>query len=309
MKAILILALAACTFAVSFQHDPFWVAYKQQFGKSYSPREEASRYAIFKKNMARAAQLNEIDTASYGWTKFSDQERHRARLEVPAYIRRTRVTVANDLPDSLDWRDKGAVTGVKDQEQCGSCWAFCAVASMEGAYFLAHQQLLSLSEQQIVDCDEYDHGCEGGWPTNAMQYVKDAGGEMLEEDYPYTGMEGSCQFDASSAKMQVKDIQTFPSGNEQQMMTACQQYGPLAIALDASKFDFYSGGIMNGSGCAQGSPDHGVTVVGWGVEDGTKYWIVKNSWGEDWGEDGYVRVERGSNACGVEDYPMGCTAM
>jgi len=310
MKAVIILALAACAFALNFKNDPFWVAYKQQFNKVYAANEEAMRYRIFKKNMAKAAELNEIDTATYGWTKFSDQERNRPLLEVPAHIRRTRVAVSNDLPDNFDWRDKGAVAEVKDQGQCGSCWAFCSVVAMEGAYFLEHSELISLSEEQIVDCDSNDHGCSGGWPTNAFAYVQECGGLMSEEDYPYTAPPaGECQFDASKAKMQVKDIETFPGQSESQMMSAVQQYGPLAIALDASKFDFYSGGIMNGDGCYAGSPDHGVAVVGWGVEDGTSYWIVKNSWGADWGEDGYVRIERGNNACGVEDFPMGVVAV
>jgi C1A family cysteine protease len=308
MKALFVLGLAACAFALSFQSDPFWIAYKHQFGKSYSADEEANHYAIFKKNMARAAELNEIDTAHYGWTKYSDVERHRVLLDIPAYIRRTDIAEADDLPESLDWREKGAVTGVKDQEQCGSCWAFCTVVACEGAYFLEHNQLLSLSEQQIVDCDTDDDGCNGGWPTNAMNFIKEHGGLMLESDYPYLGYDDTCHFDKDKAKMQIKSVHTFAAHNEKKMMTAVQQYGPLAIALDASKFDYYSSGIMNGSGCSAGSPDHGVAVVGWGVEDGTKYWIVKNSWGTSWGENGYVRILRGSNACGVEDYPAGVVA-
>jgi len=309
MKAVLILALAACAFALNFKNDPFWIAYKKQFNKVYSANEEAMRYTIFQKNMAKAAELNEIDTAHYGWTKFSDQERSRPLLDVPAYIRRTRVNVRNDLDDEFDWRDQGAVTYVKDQGQCGSCWAFSAVCAMEGAYFLEHGELLSFSEEQIVDCDDDDHGCDGGWPTSAMSYVQECGGLELEDDYPYTAPPaGYCQFDPSLARMQVADIETFPGQDVDQMMNALQQYGPLSIGLDASKFDYYSGGIMNGDGCDVGSPDHAVAVVGWGEEDGTPYWIVKNSWGSDWGEGGYVRIERGNDACGVEDYPMGVLA-
>jgi len=307
MKAVLLLALAACAFALSAKNDPFWIAYKHQFGKVYSAEEDANHYAIFVKRMAKAAELNEIDTAHYGWTVFSDVENNRNLLDIPAYIPRTEVVVANGLPESLDWRSKGAVVGVKDQAQCGSCWAFCTVVACEGAYFLEHNTLLSLSEQQIVDCDTNDHGCDGGWPSDAMDFIKANGGLMLEDDYPYQGYEGSCKFDKSKAKMQIKGVYTFAS-SEEKIMTACQQYGPLAIALDASKFDFYSSGIMNGSGCTSGRPDHGVAIVGWGVESGTKYWIIKNSWGKSWGENGYVRIQRGINACGVEDYPMGVTA-
>jgi len=306
MKAVLILALAACAFAaVTYKNDPFWISYKKQFNKVYSAAEEPSRYAIFQRNMARASELNEIDTASYGWTAFSDQERKRGRLDIPAFIRRTEVDETDGLPEEFDWRKKGAVAEVKNQEQCGSCWAFCAVAAMEGAYFLQHNELLSLSEQQILDCDTDDHGCSGGWPTDALEFVKKHGGMMLESDYGYEGYEDTCRFDSSKVVMEVKSVHTFSARNEKKIMTALEQYGPLAIAVDASKFDYYSSGIMNGEGCAAGQPDHGVTIVGWGVEGDTKFWIVKNSWGEDWGENGYVRMVRGENACGVEDYPMG----
>jgi cathepsin F len=310
MKAIVALVcLSACAFALTFQNDPFWVAYKQQFGKTYAKGEEAAHYEIFKKNMAHAAELNEIDTASYGWTKFSDEERKSRPLDIPAYIRRTDVLLRNDLPTSFDWRQKGAVSSVKDQAQCGSCWAFATVSACEGAHFIEHNKLFSLAPQELVDCDTYDHGCDGGWPTNAMNYIKARGGLMQESDYGYTARTGSCRFDSSKVKMQVKGVYTFTAHNEEKMMTALQQYGPLAVAIDASKFNSYSSGIMNAVGCYAGSPDHGVTVVGWGVENGSKYWIVKNSWGSDWGESGYVRMLRGVNCCGIEDYPMGVTAV
>ena len=307
-SAILLLAVVGCACALSFKTDPFWAAYKKQFGKSYEGAEEAKRYAIFQKNMARASELNEIDTATHGWTRFTDSDDFLAPLDLPAYIRRTEVVPANGLPESFDWREKGAVTEVKDQGQCGSCWAFCTVAAFEGAYFLEYNRLLSLSEQQLVDCDTVDHGCNGGWPTNAMNFVKNNGGAMLESDYAYTARAGTCKFIASKAKMQVKNVYTFSARNEEAMMTALQQHGPLAVAVDARKFNSYSSGIMNSAGCYSSMPNHGVTVVGWGVDNGTKFWTIKNSWGTSWGEDGYVRLLRGVNACGVEDYPMGVDA-
>jgi len=308
MKAVLVLALAACAFALTYKNDPNWIAYKQQFNKVYSAAEEVRHYAIFNKKMAKAAELNKIDRhAKYGWTKFSDIETHRPLLKVPDHIRRTHIKISNDLPDSLDWREKGAVTGVKDQEQCGSCWAFSTVVACEGAYFLEHNQLISLSEQQIVDCDDSNNGCDGGWPIDALGYVQQCGGLEGEDDYPYTAYQGQCQFDPSLVKMQVSDVQSFQP-TEYAIQTAVQQYGPISICLDATKFDYYSGGIMDENGCTSGYPDHAVAIVGWGSEDGTNYWIVKNSWGADWGEDGYVRILRGVDACGVEDYPVGATA-
>jgi C1A family cysteine protease len=306
--------LALCAVAkasMTFKNDPFWLSFKSQYGKSYKDAEEARRYDIFQKNMARAAELNEIDPlATYGWTKYSDKDASELfrPLDLPAFLPRREITVSVKAPESFDWREKGAITPVKDQGQCGSCWAFCATCAMESAHFLKHQTLLSLSEQRIVDCDTYDHGCNGGWPTNAFQYIQENGGMELESDYPYTAYDGTCKFDASKAVMQVDDFFTFDAKNEEKFMAAMQQYGAIAVAVDASKFNSYQSGIMNGSGCSAYSLNHGVTAVGWGVESGTKYWIVKNSWGSDWGENGYVRMLKGANACGIENYPMGVTA-
>jgi len=306
MKAVIILCLAACAFALTFKNDPFWVAYKQNFGKSYySAEEEARRYEIFNKNMARAAELNEIDTATYGWNAHSDRVRRHSRIDIPKDIERVSLTVPKSLPSSFDWRKKGAVNPIKDQEQCGSCWAFSAVVALEGAYFLEHNKLLSFSEQQIVDCDKDDDGCDGGWPSSALEYLEKHGGIMLESDYKYKAHDESCKFDKSKAKMQIKQIKSFTARKEAEMMTGIQQYGPLSVCLDASKFDNYNGGIMNGKGCSASDIDHCVGVVGWGEEGSTKYWIIRNSWGKDWGESGYVRMQRGINACGIEDYPVG----
>jgi len=306
MKAVIILALAACAFALTFKNDPFWIAYKQQFDKVYTADEELEHYNIFLKNMAKAADLNDIDTATYGWTKFSDQKGHRIPLQLPAYIPRTTVPEAVGLPDKLDWREKGAVTGVKDQGDCGSCWAFASTTALEGAYFLEHNKLVSFSEQQLVDCVTANDGCDGGWPIDALKHVKAHGGVETESDYSYHAEQGSCKFDKSKAKMQVKSVNSF--SGEYQIMNALQQYGPISVCLDANKFDNYNSGIMNGNGCHSGAPDHCVGLVGWGKQGSTKYWILKNSWGTTFGERGYLRILRGSNACGVEDYPVGCTS-
>jgi len=308
MKAVIIFALAACAFALTFQNDPFWIAYKQQFEKTYAEKEEAEHYAIFNKNMLKAAKLNEIDPlATYGWTKFSDIETHRPLIKVPENLPEITVLPEVNAPSSLDWRSKGAVTGVKDQGQCGSCWAFSTVVALEGAYFLEHSHLHSFSEKQIVDCDTSNDGCDGGWPIDALKYVQKKGIEE-EQTYPYHASKGKCQYSSSKVKMNVKEVKSFTPRNEFQIMNAIQQYGPISICLDATKFDYYNKGIMNGSGCRAGAADHAVAIVGWGEEGSTKYWIVKNSWGKSWGESGYVRIQRGINACGVEDYPVGCTS-
>jgi len=311
MKAICaLLTLAAAATALNHLDDPTWATFKHLHSKTYSSAdEEARRYAIFQRNLEAAAQMNRDDagSATYGITRFSDMEGSEflQPLAVPQNIQRVSLPVRNSLPTSFSWIEKGAVNAVKNQASCGSCWAFCAVAAMEGAHFVKHSQLVSLAESQLVDCDKTDHGCNGGWPTTGIDYVISAGGIMSEADYPYKPVQQTCKFDKTKVVAKMAKSITFDAKKPEAMQEAMMKYGPLAVAVDAKKYQSYSSGIMTGSGCNQGRPTHGVTAVGWGEENGTKYWIVRNSWGASWGEKGYVRMQRGVNACGVEDYPMG----
>jgi C1A family cysteine protease len=307
MKAtiLIVLALVALTMA-----DPMWQRYKNKFNKHYeTPEEDARRMAIFKKNMGRIMRLNQLDTARHSWTAHSDKEQSElsTKLAIPEKIERTVMEVRDDLPTSFDWRDQQGVNPIKDQADCGSCWAFSATASIESANFIKNGKLISLAEQQLVDCDKEDSGCDGGWPQNGMDYVSEVGGQELEKTYKYTAADGKCAAEKSLFVGTVSKSYAFEN-NEEAMMEAVMKHGVVAVAIDAGKFNSYYSGIMNGKGCMKGSPDHGVAIVGWGVEKGTKYWIVRNSWGSSWGEDGYVRMERGVNACGIEDFPMGCDA-
>jgi len=209
----------------------------------------------------------------------------------------------SNSPDSLDWRDSGVVNPIKDQGQCGSCWAFSAIQAMESAWAINHKTLYSLSEQNLVDC--CCEGCNGGVPSKAYDYVKkhQDGIFQFEEKYPYHPYEGNCHFDAaeaSDAKIE-KHISSLIF-SETHLKDHVAQYGPASICIDAScnSFQLYNGGIYDESKCSSIFLDHAVGCVGYGSENGVDFWIVRNSWGEDWGEQGYIRIRRNHhNRCGV----------
>ncbi|XP_066370841.1 cysteine proteinase COT44-like [Miscanthus floridulus] len=222
-----------------------------------------------------------------------------------------------DLPDAIDWRQLGAVTDVKDQQQCGGCWAFSAVAAIEGINAIVTGNLVSLSEQEIIDCDTQDSGCNGGQMENAFQFVINNGGIDTEADYPFIATDGTCDVNKENDE-KVATIDGFvevPSNSETALQEAVA-IQPVSVAIDASgrAFQHYSSGIFNGP-CGT-NLDHGVTVVGYGSENGRDYWIVKNSWNTDWGEAGYIRMRRNvpwpTGKCGIAmdaSYPVKDTSL
>jgi cathepsin L len=207
---------------------------------------------------------------------------------------------------SIDWRDRGAVNAIRDQGRCGACWAFAAIVAAEGSYFVGSESkktLLSLSESNLIDCVTACYACDGGLVTDAFQYVlqyQDGRFQHLDQ-YPYTPVKRNCAYKAGAAAGDLRDYELVTQGSEDDLATKCSSYGPIACAVDAGpvSFQLYSKGIYDDKACHPLSLNHGVGCVGFGVDGDTKYWIVRNSWGVNWGEHGYMRMIRGSNMCGI----------
>ncbi|XP_058103360.1 zingipain-2-like [Magnolia sinica] len=215
-------------------------------------------------------------------------------------------------PEKMDWRQKGAVTPIKDQGACGSCWAFSAVAAVEGINKIKTGKLVSLSEQELVDCDiSEDDGCNGGFMDYAFKFIERNHGLTTEENYPYEGRDGVCNTKKRrNHAVTISGHEDVPANSEKSLLVAVA-HQPVSVAIDggSTEFQFYSEGVFNGD-CTT-NLNHGVVAVGYGKGDQDKYWLVKNSWGTDWGENGYIRMRRGIKAkeglCGIAmdaSYPL-----
>ena len=278
--------------------------------------EELGRYSIWQSKKEFISEHNR-HADSFGYTlkmnKFSDMEmdeinaKHKGlKMSTVAPSNTTklfRMIPGRKVASSVDWREQGAVTMVKDQGQCGSCWAFSATGSLEGQYYLKMNSLVSLSEQNLIDCSN-NHGCDGGLQEKAFNYIKDNGGIDTEQSYPYEAMDGQCRFSSSDIGATVTGYVSLASDDEDALMQAVSSIGPISVSIDASlkSFMHYSSGIYYDKQCSSSrfSLDHAVLVVGYGTESGTDYWLVKNSWGEDWGLSGYIKMARNkNNNCGI----------
>jgi len=215
-------------------------------------------------------------------------------------------------PTSVDWRKQGYVTPVKDQGQCGSCWAFSAIASLEGQHFKKTGQLVSLSEQNLVDCSGKfgNQGCNGGLMDQAFDYIKANKGVDTEASYPYKAVDQKCKFKAANVGATVTGYTDVTSGDESALTDAIASVGPISVAIDAShdSFQLYSSGIYNEPDCSSSELDHGVTAVGYDTSADGDFYIVKNSWAASWGMDGYIQMSRNkNNQCGIAtsaSYPL-----
>ncbi|KAK2175381.1 hypothetical protein NP493_737g02080 [Ridgeia piscesae] len=285
-------------------------AFKRKYGRNYAAGEEKHRYEVFVKNMHKAdtLQRRERGTAVYGATQFADmtEEEFRKNYLTPTWDTSydpflKQALIPNDLaPEQFDWREHGAVTPVKNQGSCGSCWAFSTTGNVEGQWAIKKKHLVSLSEQELVDCDKLDQGCEGGLPSNAYKEIIRLGGLETEKEYPYEGRDEKCFFNRTEAKIDINGGLNI-SSNENDMAAWLAKNGPISIGINANAMQFYFGGISHPWKifCNPESLDHGVLIVGYGVRKSTPYWIVKNSWGPTWGEKGYYLVYRGDGVCGL----------
>jgi len=291
----------------------------EKHNKSYSTSAEFSRrFSIFQMNLKKIASLQRFEqgSATYGITKFADlsgQEfrrllglRPHLRRPSPHRSRAPPTPRGAPLPKAFDWRQEGAVTEVKNQGMCGSCWAFSVTGNVEGQWFVRNKRLVSLSEQELVDCDTEDQGCEGGLPENAYDAIMTLGGLESEGEYPYEGQENKCRLEKDKVRVTVNGSLEI-SQDEKEMARWLVANGPISIGINANLLQFYWGGVSHPPRflCRPSALDHGVLIVGYGTHTTRylrrhqPYWIVKNSWGPDWGEQGYFRIYRGDGTCGV----------
>jgi len=324
LYSTLSLVLVSVVAAANKNYAALFDAWKTEHGKSYaSAFSEAKAFKAFAHNEDKITAHNAagLHGVELGHNEFSDltaDEFFATRLgyntslprAAARYLHVATPEMLAAAPDSVDWVAKGAVTSVKNQGQCGSCWSFSATGAMEGAYFLSSGSLLSLSEEDLVQCDTTDNGCQGGLMDNAFKFVE-KNGVAAEADYAYmsgTGIRGMCNTaKENAAVVTVSGYTDVPSEDEDSLKTAVAQQ-PVSVAIEADKsvFQLYKKGVLDSPLCGT-KLDHGVLVVGYGTEQGllTKkdYWTVKNSWGPTWGLNGYIKLKRGKNMCGVATQP------
>jgi len=327
------LTLAALLVATSLAHPDYsdtWEEFKQKYEKEYeSEDEETYRQGVWTNTVSYISGHNgEYDNGEHSYRLGENHLADMTSDEITSYMNGLDLTVSEvedrvqmvtdqelrSLNSSVDWREKGYVTHVKDQKHCGSCWAFSAVGSMEGAHFKSTGKLVSLSEQNLVDCSrkEGNLGCMGGLMDKGFEYVIKNKGIDTESSYPYTAVTGKvCKYKPANIGATISSFKDIPTNSEADLMTAVATVGPISVAIDASKptFHFYKSGVYHDKRCSSTHLDHGVLVVGYGTEDnGESYWIVKNSWGVHWGEKGYIKMAKDkNNACGIAkqaSYPV-----
>jgi len=304
-----------------------WETWKLQHGKLYEGEdEEVARLKIWMETKTRVERHNQDFlkgkyTYYLGLNHLSDRlpaekavlngyKREIKDTSKIEFYKRPKTTNFK-APEEFDWRDLGGVTEVKNQGYCGSCWAFSTTGALEGRTFVETGDLVSLSEQNLIDCDYNNDGCAGGDQGLAFNFIKVEGGIDTEDKYPYQDQDYndnpysySCKYSSDDSAASDNGFVQISYGDEEAMKSALAEKGPLAISFDVED-DFFDagGGIYRSDSCSEYGLNHAMLAVGYGEEDGSEFWIIKNSWGPDWGEDGYVRVARNENMCGVAVEP------
>jgi cathepsin F/cysteine peptidase B len=321
MKSLILLALVlTVAFAKLDQNEVKrkFIAFQQKYDKVYSSDQFHYRFQVFADNLERAAEFQaQNPQAQFGATIFSDltpaefkqmylMNFDKEQYELIRPAAKTEFGPSVTQGSTFDWGSKGAVTAVYNQGQCGSCWAFSATETIESYFFLAGNSLTQLSMQQIVSCDTggSDQGCEGGFPSDAYNYVQSEGGIDSGSSYPYTsegGSDGTCQFSKSNVVTTVASQQSIAdeSGLYQQLSSG----GPVSVCVDASSWQSYEGGVLTSCG---NSVDHCVQATGFinyaAQYNGESAWNVRNSWGASWGMNGYIQIATGQDLCSIGDY-------
>jgi cathepsin L len=306
-------ALFACAWSVIIgnNEEKKFLAHLREFGLSYSGEEYQFRLGLFLGSLRRVEEhnaavlgfqlgLNQFST----WTpsEYRQLLGHVASDDVTDVPVLPTARAVQAPPATYSWKDHGKVQEVKDQGKCGSCWTFGAIGAQESQSAINTGKLVSLSEQNLLDCVTQSKGCNGGNSNVAYQYVKNkqAGAFNLETAYPYEAKQGSCRYKASGATTKLSSYGTLASRDETSLQNAIYTYGPASIAIDAShdSFQKYKSGVYNEPACSSTRLDHEVLAIGWGT-DPSPYWLIKNSWGTFWGEEGFIRMTRGKNQCGI----------
>lgn len=338
MKTLLVVLLLGVVLSDKFEFDK-WA---QKHGKLYKNwQDRVYREGVWIKNMDKILQHNKLyeqgeKSYTLAMNEHGDLTHEEFRKHKTCLHRTNNSTVSGklqrvpkinykgavflppgvtgisrpELPVKVNYTELGYVTPVKDQAQCGSCWAFSTTGALEGQTFRKTGTLPNLSEQQLVDCAGRfgNAGCDGGLMDMAFLYTMSVKGLMSEADYPYTATDGAaCLYKAQQATAGVAGFLYVPKGDEDQLTAAIALNGPVSVAIDAShsSFQFYSSGVYNEEDCSPEELDHGVLAVGYGTYEGTPYFLVKNSWGTGWGQGGYIMMSRnGQNQCGIASYAV-----
>jgi len=315
------LSITAALFAAVGATTPYqkeWLEFKANFGKAYNgDKEEAVRFSIFKENLDYITSTNAKNlTFTLGVGPFADLKVEEFLAEFTGAQKPSSLymgvqhlgehdTASLLTPSAVDWTTKGVVTPVKNQGHCGSCWSFSTTGALEGAYGVATGKLVSLSEQQFVDCSGQG-GCSGGWPYEAFEWVESQA-VCTETSYPYHAVQSSCRSSSCTPGIQRGDVTGYKtvSKSVDGLMSAVAQQ-PVSITVQAGgDMQHYRSGVL--MGYCSGQINHAVLAVGYGTESSQDYWKVKNSWGESWGDHGYFLLERGAGGdgayCVLQDSP------
>ncbi|KAL4481964.1 hypothetical protein ABPG74_008053 [Tetrahymena malaccensis] len=300
--------------------------FKAKFNKYYyNEHEHHSSFHNYKTSREHIVKHQmENPNAKFGHTKFSDmspeefenkmlnfdfslfkkakQQGIKLKAEpMKGYLRQGENVDNSDLPESFDWRDKGIITPAKFQNTCGSCWTFATTGVIESQYALKYGELLHFSEQMLLDCDNINQGCRGGLMTDAYQYLQQTGGIQTADTYgDYKNKKDICNFDKTKVKAKVVDWYQIPE-NEETIRRELVKNGPVAVGINARTLQFYEGGIVDPKNCDD-KINHAVLIVGYGVEEGIPYWLIKNQWGAEWGIKGFFKLIRGKKQCGIHTY-------